>query len=65
MKAELVPTNGDAPIPITKDVTIVGAGDHLVIRSREDWEKRSEMLLATQDDITDSAKETIEAGPAV
>ena len=48
-----------------KEVTIVGAGDHLVIRSREDWEKRSEMLLATQDDITDRAKETIEAGPAV
>ena len=50
---------------LKKDVTIVGAGDHLVIRSREDWEKRSEMLLATQDDITDRAKETIEAGPAV
>lgn len=24
MKAELVPANGDAPIPITKDVTVVG-----------------------------------------
>ncbi len=26
MKAELVPINGDAPIPITKDVTVVGRG---------------------------------------
>ena len=50
---------------LMKEVTIIGAGDHLVIRSREDWEKRSEMLLQTQDDITDRAKETIEAGPAV
>jgi DNA-binding transcriptional regulator/RsmH inhibitor MraZ len=46
-----------------KNVTIVGAGDHLVIRNREDWEKRAEMLLETQDDITDRAKERIEAGP--
>jgi MraZ protein len=50
---------------LAKVVTIVGAGDHLVIRNREDWEKRSEMLLETQDDITDRAKETIEAGPVV
>ena len=32
MKAELVPTNGDAPIPITKDVTIVGRGHYCDVR---------------------------------
>jgi len=32
MKAELVPANGDAPIPITKDVTIVGRGHYCDIQ---------------------------------
>ena len=32
MKAELVPTNGDAPIPITKDVTVVGRGHYCDVR---------------------------------
>src|SRR5829696_6247236 len=32
MKAELVPTNGDAPIPIIKDVTIVGRGHYCDVR---------------------------------
>jgi predicted component of type VI protein secretion system len=32
MKAELVPDNGDPPIPITKDVTIVGRRDYCDIQ---------------------------------
>jgi predicted component of type VI protein secretion system len=32
VKTELVPTNGDAPIPITKDVTVVGRREFCDIR---------------------------------
>ena len=32
MKAELVPTNGDAPISITKDVTVVGRREYCDIQ---------------------------------
>ena len=32
MKAELVPQNGDPPIPIVRDVTVVGRGDECDVR---------------------------------
>jgi len=48
MKAELVPTNGDAPIPITKDVTIVGRGHYCDIRvDHHSLSKRHCVLVKT------------------
>src|SRR5829696_2957187 len=56
MKAELVPTNGDAPIPITKDVTIVGRGhfcdvvvDHPSLSKRHCVLVKTDGLLVVRD----------------
>ena len=56
MKAELVPINGDAPIPITKDVTIVGRGhycdvqvDHPSLSKRHCVLVKTDGLLVVRD----------------
>ena len=45
---------------LKKELTIVGAGDHLVIWNREDWEKRAATLIDTIDQITDREKQATE-----
>ena len=56
MKAELVPMNGDAPIPITKDVTVVGRGhycdvqvDHPSLSKRHCVLVKTDGLLVVRD----------------
>ena len=56
MKAELVPINGDAPIPITKDVTVVGRGhycdvqvDHPSLSKRHCVLVKTDGLLVVRD----------------
>lgn len=39
-----------------KSLTIVGAGDHLVLRNREDWDRRAVTLLDSLDQIADREK---------
>ena len=40
-----------------KELTLVGAGDHLAIWNREVWERRAQTLLDTLDEITDRERE--------
>lgn len=48
MKAELVPENGDAPIPIVRDVTIVGRRDYCdVVIPHHSLSKRHCVLVKT------------------
>jgi predicted component of type VI protein secretion system len=48
MKAELVPENGDAPIPIVRDVTIVGRRDYCdVVIPHHSLSKRHCILVKT------------------
>lgn len=56
MKAELVPINGDPPIPITKDVTVVGRGhycdvqvDHPSLSKRHCVLVKTDGLLVVRD----------------
>jgi hypothetical protein len=49
MKAELVPENGDAPIPIVRDVTIVGRRDYCdVVIDHHSLSKRHCILVKTE-----------------
>jgi len=36
-----------------RSLTLVGAGDHLAIWNRDDWERRAQTLLDTMDEISD------------
>jgi predicted component of type VI protein secretion system len=48
MKSELVPLNGDMPIPITRDVTVVGRRDYCdVVIDHESLSKRHCVLVRT------------------
>lgn len=48
MKAELVPDNGDPPIPITRDVTVVGRREYCdIIVSHPSLSKRHCVLVKT------------------
>lgn len=48
MKAELVPTNGDPPVPITKDVTVVGRREFCdVVLADSSLSKRHAVLVRT------------------
>lgn len=42
---------------LEREITLIGAGDHLVVRSREEWDRRSEMLLDTMDAITNRERQ--------
>lgn len=47
MKAELIPDNGDPPIPITRDVTVVGRRDVDVVIDHAGISKRHCVLVRT------------------
>ena len=48
MKAELVPENGDPPIPITRDVTVLGRRDYCdVVIDHPSLSKRHAVLVKT------------------
>ena len=48
MKAELVPENGDPPIPITKDVTVIGRKDYCdVVIDHHSLSKRHCVVVKT------------------
>lgn len=47
MKAELVPDNGDPPIPITRDVTVVGRRDGDVVIDHPSLSRRHCVLVKT------------------
>lgn len=48
MKAELVPENGDPPIPIVKDVTVIGRKDYCDVRiDHHSLSKRHAVLVKT------------------
>jgi len=36
-----------------RSLTLVGAGDHLAVWNRDDWERRAQTLLDTMDEISD------------
>ena len=42
---------------IGKHVSLIGAGDHIVLRNRDDWEQRAQTLLSTLDQISDRERE--------
>jgi MraZ protein len=41
-----------------KNLTLVGAGDHLVLWNRDAWETRAQTLLETMDEISDRERES-------
>src|SRR4051812_39413223 len=41
-----------------RELTLVGAGDHLAIWNREAWERRAQTLLDTLDEISDRERES-------
>ncbi len=41
-----------------KNLTLVGAGDHLAVWNRDDWERRAQTLLETMDEISDRERES-------
>jgi MraZ protein len=44
-----------------RSLTLVGAGDHLAIWNREDWERRALTLLDTMDEISDRERRSTTA----
>ncbi|MDB5323491.1 MAG: cell division protein MraZ [Phycisphaerales bacterium] len=43
---------------LEKNLTLVGAGDHLAVWNRDDWERRAQTLLETMDEISDRERES-------
>jgi MraZ protein len=41
-----------------KNLTLVGAGDHLAVWNREAWERRAQTLLETMDEISDRERQS-------
>ena len=41
-----------------RSLTLVGAGDHLAVWNRDDWERRTQTLLDTMDEISDRERRT-------
>ena len=41
-----------------KNLTLVGAGDHLAVWNRDTWERRAQTLLETMDEISDRERES-------
>jgi hypothetical protein len=41
----------------------VGAGDHLAVWNRDDWERRTQTLLDTMDEISDRERRTTTTKP--
>lgn len=51
MKAELVPLNGDPPIPITRDLTVVGRKDYCDARIKDDSLSKRHCVLVRTDGL--------------
>jgi pSer/pThr/pTyr-binding forkhead associated (FHA) protein len=51
MKAELVPLNGDPPIPITRDLTVVGRKDYCDVRIKDDSLSKRHCVLVRTDGL--------------
>lgn len=51
MKAELVPMNGDPPIPITKDLTVVGRRDFCDVRIDHDSLSKRHCVIVKTDGL--------------
>jgi MraZ protein len=43
---------------LEKELTLVGAGDHIAVWNRADWERRATTLIDTLDEISDRERES-------
>jgi len=46
-----------------KELTLVGAGDHIAVWNRADWERRATTLIDTLDEISDRERESKKEPP--
>jgi MraZ protein len=59
----LIPEKTLRRTELTKEVTVIGAGDHLEIWNRSDWNARREEILARHAEISIRAKQARQSTP--